>query len=153
MKADKYYKKAIEDTGIPELEKLTDLVSWIKFLELLTSYLGHIKRAALIPLTFLIREHKIVTHQEMNEANYPSMHKKSTTTTVLNIAHFELDDCSLYNEFKPLVVDGPGWSFVKHFDRGKNGRSTVLALKAQAEGALAKLLRKQTAYATIASFA
>lgn len=38
---------------------------------------------------------------------------------------------------------GPGWSVVKKFDRTKNGRATVLALKIQAEGTSAKLTRKQ----------
>jgi hypothetical protein len=41
----------------------------------------------------------------------------------------------------------------KKFDRTKNGRAAVLALKMQAEGTSAKLTRKQAAYASIASSA
>jgi hypothetical protein len=49
-------------------------------------------------------------------------------------------------------VDGPGWSFIKRFDKNKkDGRGAVLALKSQAEGTSAKLTRKQTAFASIAS--
>jgi hypothetical protein len=55
----------------------------------------------------------------------------------------------LYDEFKPLVVDGPGWGFVKKFDRMKNGRGTVLALKSQAEGLSAMITRKSKAYASL----
>ncbi len=51
------------------------------------------------------------------------------------------------------MVDGPGWSFIKKFDKLKDGRRAVLALKAQAEGTSAKLTRKQAAYASIASSA
>ena len=59
------------------------------------------------------------------------------------------------DEFKPLVVDGPGWSFfIKKFDRTKDGRRAVLALKAaQVEGTSSKLRTKQAAYASIASSA
>jgi hypothetical protein len=52
-----------------------------------------------------------------------------------------------------LVVDGPGWSFIKKYDKAKDGRGAVLALKSQAEGTSAKLTRKQGAYASIASSA
>jgi hypothetical protein len=51
------------------------------------------------------------------------------------------------------VVDGPGWSFVRKFDKHKDGRGAVLALKTQAEGTSAKITRKQSAYASITSSA
>ncbi|KAI2501803.1 Reverse transcriptase (RNA-dependent DNA polymerase) [Fragilaria crotonensis] len=69
-------------------------------------------------------------------------------TTALSGTHFELI-IDAYDEFKPLVVDGPGWSFIKKFDKAKDGRGAVLALKTQAEGTSAKLTRKQAAYASI----
>jgi hypothetical protein len=57
----------------------------------------------------------------------------------------------LYNELKALVVDGPGWAFIRNFDKAKDGRKAVLALKAQAEGLSSILTRKTKAYASIAS--
>jgi hypothetical protein len=65
--------------------------------------------------------------------------------------HFDLDNRNLYDEFKPLIVDGPGWGFVKKFDKQKDGRGAVLALKTQAEGTSAKITRKQAVYASIGS--
>ena len=152
MKADKDYKKATEDTDITKPGKLADLVKWIRFWELFTTYLGRVKGAALTPLTYLIREHETVT-PEMLDADYASTQERLIATTALSGAHFELDNRTLYDEFKPLVVDGPGWSFIKRFDKAKDGRGAVLALKSQAEGTSAKLTRKQTAYASIASSA
>ena len=152
MQADKDYKKATEDTDIRKPEKLTDLVKWTKFWELFTTYLGRVKGAALTPLSYLIREHVVVT-QEQLDAVYGSTQERLITTTALSGAHFDLDNRTLYDEFKPLVVDGPGWSFIKKFDRSKDGRGAVLALKTQAEGTSAKLTRKQAAYASIASSA
>ena len=138
MKADNDYKKATEDTDITKPAKLTDLVKW----ELFTTYLGRIKGAALIPMTYLLHEHEVVT-QEMLDADYPTMQERLIATTALSGAHFELNNRTLYNEFKPLMVDGPGSSFVKRFNRSKDGRSAVLALKAQAEGTSAKLMRNK----------
>ena len=150
MKADKDYKKATEDTDITKPAKLTDLVKWIKFWDLFTTYLGRVKGAALTPLTYLIRDHEAVT-ADLLAADYASTQERLIATTALSGAHFELDNRTLYDEFKPLVVDGPGWSFIKRFDKKKDGRGAVLALKSQAEGTSAKLTRKQTAYASIAS--
>jgi hypothetical protein len=52
-----------------------------------------------------------------------------------------------------LVVGGPGWSFVKKYEKHKDGRSAVLALKMQAEGTSAKITCKIQAYALIESSA
>jgi hypothetical protein len=57
----------------------------------------------------------------------------------------------LYDELKPLVVDGPGWAFVQKFDKAKDGRRAVLTLESQAEGFSAMLTWKAKAYAAIAS--
>jgi hypothetical protein len=62
-------------------------------------------------------------------------------------AHYELDNQNLYDEFKPLMVNGPGWSFIKKFDKVKDGKSTVMVLKTQAKGTSTELNRKQAAYA------
>lgn len=150
MKADGDYKLATEDTDIRKPEKLLDLAKWTKFWELLTTYLGRIKGAALTPLSYLVRDHEEVTPAH-HDAEYPSLPERLIATTALSGTHFDLDNRTLYDEFKPLVVDGPGWSFIKKFDRSKDGRGAVLALKSQAEGTSAKLTRKQAAYASIAS--
>lgn len=152
MKADSDHKLATEDSDVRKPERLTDLTKWTKFWELLTTYLGRVKGAALTPLSYLVREHEEVT-QEQRDAEYQSMQERLIAITALTGTHFDLDNRTLYDEFKPLVVDGPGWSFIKKYDKAKDGRSAVLALKAQAEGTSAKLTRKQAAYASIASSA
>ena len=152
MKADKDYKKATEDTDIQKPEKLSDLNKWTKFWELFMTYLGRVKGAALTPLSYLVREHQAVNN-EMLDAVYASVQERLISTTALSGAHFDLDNRTLYDEFKPLVVDGPGWSFIKKYDKAKDGRGAVLALKTQAEGTSAKLTRKQSAYASITSSA
>jgi hypothetical protein len=72
-------------------------------------------------------------------------------TTLLQGDWFELDNLRVYDEFKALVVKGPGWSFIKAFDRRKDGRGAALALKQQCEGVSAIQTRKASAYAQIIS--
>ena len=82
MKADKDYKKATEDTDITKPSKLTDLVKWVKFWELFTTYLGRVKGAAFTSLTYLIREHDEVTREIMT-ADYASTQERLIATPVL----------------------------------------------------------------------
>jgi hypothetical protein len=152
MQADKDAKLATEDTEISKPEKLADLAKWTKFWELLSTYLGRVKGAALIPLSYLVREHGDVT-PEIRNADYGSVQERLIATTAHSGTHYELDNRTLYDTFKPLVVDGPGWNFIKKFDKPKDGRRAVFALKTQAEGTSAKITRKNQAYASIASSA
>jgi hypothetical protein len=101
-------------------------------------------------LSYLIWEHEEVT-QEMLDADYASTVNRLVAMTVLKGAHFDLDNHTLFDELKALVVDGPGWAFVRKFDKAKDGRKAVLALKAQAEGLSSTLTHKTKAYASIAS--
>ena len=106
--------------------------------------------AALCPLAYLIREHSEVT-EEIAEIDFDTDDARLIATTLHSGEHFDIDNVTLYEELKPLVVDGPGWGFIKKFDKTKDGRGAVLALKAQAEGQSATFTRKSKAYATLAS--
>jgi hypothetical protein len=150
MKEDLDYKEATKEAEVQKPIKLANLSKWSKFYELFSTFLSQIKGAANTPLSYLIWEHEEVT-QEMLDADYASTVDCLFATTVLEAAHFYLDNRTLYNELKPLVVDGPGWAFIRKFDKAKDGRKAVLALKAQAEGLSSTLTHKTKAYASIAS--
>lgn len=150
MKEDLDYKEATKEAEVQKPIELANLSKWSKFWELFSTYLSRIKGAANTPLSYLIREHEEVT-QEMLDADYASTVNRLIATTVLDGAHFDLDNRMLYGELKALVVDGPGWAFIRKFDKAKDGRKAVLALKAQAEGLSSTLTRKMKAYASIAS--
>jgi hypothetical protein len=87
----------------------------------------------------------------MMDADYVSTVDRLVATMVLEGAHFDLDNRTLYDELKALVVDVPGWAFVGKFDKAKDRHKAVLALKAQAEGLSSTLTRKTKAYASISS--
>jgi hypothetical protein len=96
MKADSDQKLATEDSDVRKPEKLNDLAEWTKFWELLTTYLGRVKGAALTPLSYLIREHDEVT-EEQRDAEYQSIQERLIAITSLSGTHFELDNRTLYD--------------------------------------------------------
>lgn len=143
-------KEATMESTIEKPVVLVDIHKWTKFYLMLSTYLGRVKGAALIPLSYLIREHGDVT-PEIAAATYATDTDKLVATTVHADTHYAIDNATLYETLKPLVVDGPGWGFIQKFDKTKNGRGAVLALRAQAEGQSAKLTRKAKAYASMSS--
>jgi hypothetical protein len=74
-------------------------------------------------------------------------------TTVHSGNHYyAVDSRTLYDELKPLVINSPGWSLIKHCsynNKTKDSRKAVLALKKQAKGQATKLNRKTKAHAVI----
>jgi hypothetical protein len=66
---------------------------------------------------------------EIMAAAYALDVDRHIATTVHVGRHYELDNTTLYDELKTLVVDGPGCAFLRKFDKAKNGRAAVTALK------------------------
>lgn len=66
--------------------------------------------------------------------NYNSVDDYLMATTKLEGDHYKIDNAQLYNDIKPLLVDGAGWAFVKRYNRRKDGRGAVMALRKQAKG-------------------
>ena len=70
---------------------------------------------------------------------------------LLSGQHFTVDNESIWEIVKSLVIDGFGWSFVKHFDRNMDGRAALLTLGRQCEGKTSIKTRKNKAYASISN--
>ena len=85
----------------------------------------------------------------MHIANYNDHDERLINTTTLAGPWFELDNQQTYEQFKALVLKGSECSFIKAYDRTRNGRGAVLALHGQCEGTLA-IQCKASAYAKIA---
>jgi hypothetical protein len=85
----------------------------------------------------------------MHGAEYGSHTKKITALTLLSGQHFAVDNESVWEVIKSLVIDGFAWSFVKRFDRTMDGRSAIEALRRQCEGKTSIKTRKNKAYASI----
>jgi hypothetical protein len=152
MQADDDYKAVTKKKNVQKPVELADIANWTKFWELFMTYLSRTKGTSNMPLSYLIQEHGKVTQEEITAVDYDTTDDWLIATTVHARAHFILDNRMLYDELKPLVVDGPGWEFVRWFDKAKDEYNTVLALQGQAEeGLSAKLALKAKAYASITS--
>ena len=123
---------------------------WFKFWEKLKNYLGRIRGAAKVPLSYVVRDHEVVT-AAIRERVYGSHAQMVTAIIQLSGQYYEVDNVSVWEIIKSLVIDGFGWSFVKKFDRAMDGRGAAKALRRQCEGKTSLKTRKNKAYASIAS--
>jgi len=142
---------ASQDDDTPKKPKpLESLTKWETFWEEWKSFTGRVRGAAMCPIAWIHREDETVT-PAIYAAVYADHDARLMATTIMRGGWFELDNARAYDEFKALVLKGPGWSFIKQYDRTKNGRAAILALKRQCEGTSAVQTRKAIAYSKIAT--
>ncbi len=123
---------------------------WDKFWEKLKNYLGRVRGVAKIPLAYTIRDHDDITDLIRN-AEYDTHTKRIMAIVLLSGENYVVDNASLWEIIKTLVIDRFGWSFIKRFDRSMDGRAAILALHRQCEGKTSVKTHKNKAYTSITS--
>ena len=142
---------ASHDSASPTKPKpLLSFSNWRFWWESWETYLHQIRGAMGLPLTYFQRVHDKV-HPFMLLEVYDDSDVEFCRTFKLDGAEYKADSARLFDELKPLVIDGPGWTYVKPFSSKRNGRAAILALRLQAEGTAATKLRKSAAYNSINS--
>ena len=131
-------------------EVLKNLSSWVKWWESWDNYIYHFRAEARCPLSYIHGVHTEVT-DEVRAVEYEDLDDHLINNTVLEGQHYVIDNKRYYAEFKSYISDGPGWTFIKHFDVKKDGRGAVLALMKQCEGESANMTIKAKAYAKLSS--
>jgi hypothetical protein len=139
-----------EEETIDKPKEFSDMMKWEVFWEQWKTYTGHLRGAAKCPLSYVFRDHVQVDYA-LHLFTFVDHDSRLIATTELQGPWYELDNHRIYDEFKALVLKGPGWSFIKAFDRTRNGREAVLTLRRQCKGTSAIQSRKAAAYAKIAS--
>lgn len=76
-------------------------------------------------MKYLIREEAVVTAAARTKA-YPTVDERLIATTLHSAQHYLIDNKRLFNEIKALTVDGPGWTYIKRYDKTENGRSAYI---------------------------
>ncbi len=112
------------------------------------NYLGQIRGAAKAPLSYVVCEHEEVTASIRN-ADYESHTKKVSALLLLSGQHYKVDNESVWEIVKSLVIDGFGWNYIKRYERSMDGRAAVLALRRQCKGKTSIKTRKNKAYLRI----
>ena len=59
---------------------------------------------------------------------------------------FTADSKRYFETLKPLLLEGPEWTFIRKFDKDNDGRRTIIALCAQAEGPNTKKIQISAVY-------
>jgi hypothetical protein len=94
----------------PEMtDPLKQEKDWFKFREKLKNYLGQIRGAAKVPLSYVIRDHELVT-DAMRAMEYTSHTRKVVALLNLSGEHYKVDNKSVWEIIKRLVIDGFGWN-------------------------------------------
>jgi hypothetical protein len=135
------------DGVVPEFK---DMAKWPTFEErLLTFFATEMRNKNTgAPLSYIVRESKDVTPEAL-EASYESVDAQLVATLSLTGDDFRIDNRRVYLVLKGLVIDGPGWAFIRKYNKDQDGRGAYFALKAQAEGQSAITTRLNKAYAMI----
>ena len=102
-----------QDPSKPEALKATK--DWIKWLEKVKNYLGQIRGAARISLTYIFRNH-LEVNDNLRNAEYGLMLECLIAITCLNGMHFEICNKQVCQEVKALVIDCFEWSYIKQFE-------------------------------------
>ena len=123
---------------------------WFKFWEKLKNYYGRVRGAAKIPLAYTIRDHDDITDLIRNAEN-DTHTKRIMAIVLLSGEHYAVDNASLWEIIKTLVIDGFGWSFIKRFDKNMDGRAAILALHRQCDGKTSVKTCKNKAYTSTTS--
>lgn len=135
------------DGVVPEFK---DMTKWPIFEErLLTFFATEMRNKNTgAPLSYVVRENKDVTPEALGDT-YESVDAQLVATLSLTGDDFRIDNRRVYLVLKGLVIDGPGWAFIRKFNNNQDGRGAYFALKAQAEGQSAITTRLNKAYAMI----
>lgn len=128
---------------------LKSLTGWRSFWKQFDAYCQQARGTMFLPLAYVYRVNEVVDPQAHLRIDYPNSDVQLTETVALSGKDFKIDNIALWNVLAPLVMDGTAWAFIKSFERSKDGRAAVLALKNQAEGNASEQTRKAEAYKTL----
>ena len=148
LRSDEIEVAAKKDQKPTKPDVLKHKKDWFKFWEKLKNYLGQIRGAAKVPLSYIVCDHDEVTDAMQAEV-YSSHTKKVQALVLFTGQHYKVDNESVWEIVKSLVIDGFGWNYVKRYDKAMNGRAAVLALRRQCEGKTSIKTRKNKAYLSI----
>jgi hypothetical protein len=128
---------------------LLSFAKWPEWEEQFRSYLSHFRgTAGKTPLTYVIRDHAVVTDQ-IRDATYESIDDTMIHTIYHHGSRWNIDNRKVFDILKSLTVTGPGWTFIQCFNRTLDGRGAFIRLKSQAEGRSAQLTRQAKAHGEI----
>jgi hypothetical protein len=120
---------------------LTEMRKFREWNEHFVTYLRVKRGAANVPLAYLIRSEENVTQGDRDGTvgssptdAYRNWDEYSIRCAVFADTHYETDNAALWQILSELVRDGPGWDFIRKFEKkgDGNGRKAYKAIYEQA---------------------
>lgn len=140
--------KVGDETISPKPEKLTGIgyKVWHPFERQLTNYLSTIRGTLNIPLAYVIRRKAALGVNVMDDDLYTTSDEALMACVSLRGTYFNEDNAKVWDILQSCTSEGNAYPFIKKFKGKKDGRSAILALRGQAEGAAANATRLSVAY-------
>jgi hypothetical protein len=104
--------------------------------------------AAGTPLSYIILK-DISATPEQRTATYPTVDDDLIVTPSHSTASYCIDNGTVLDLLKPLVIGGEGWAYILKFNNDCDGNKSLYALEVQAEGPAAIITHKTEAYTSI----
>ena len=142
--------KNSEDSTPKVPDVLSSFTQWRTWWESWNTYTKQLRGANEIPLSYIHRKHTLVT-PEILGATYTDTDAEFCNTFALDGVDYKADVKRYYDTLKPLLINGPGWTFIRPFDKANDGRGAITALVAQAEGDSSRKIRSSAAYHEISA--
>ena len=143
-------KKKVADKSDHDRPKtLKKWSEWQAFWDSWVTYMQGTTGAADIPITYVFRDEETVTQEDVS-ATYPSNKEKYHRITALRGTHYEADNEQVWQEIKIVTQGGPGWDYIKKYEKRMDGRAAVMELKRQANSTHGSVIRSNDAYDSIA---
>ena len=116
-------------------------------------FVGHLEVARgvmNIPLVYVVRETEVPT-DEQRAADYHTTDAKLVALVTLSGDEYKQDSARVWDLLRPLVYGTSAWSYVKRYDRRKDGRKAFRTLLARGDGEVALDARRVKADEIIAT--
>ena len=118
---------SIVNVSVKKPDLLKNFNNWISWWTQVENYLATIEGVAEIPLTYIARPHSEVT-DEIRNATYDNNMDRLIAITTHDGTHYARDNATVWTELEPILIDGPGWTYVKWYEKRKGVRNAILAL-------------------------
>jgi hypothetical protein len=155
-----HYEEHQERIALEQIEpdkpsEMKNLDNWEVWIEWFDTYCSNIYGAAKCPIKYVYHEKENPDPADFT-APYEGHDDYLIACTSLRNNWYSMDNKRIYKELKALCLGGSNnlavaWTWIKSYDRQKDGRSALLALRHQCKGTVAKQTRKTAAYAKIAT--
>jgi hypothetical protein len=135
-----------EDALLTKPVAFTKDSKWRTYDMSLTNYLGTKRGKNQVPLEYILRKNDEVA---ADGTVFATTHERLVLSTPHSGEAYDEDNGTVWALMKQLMMDGPGYAYISQFDKMRNARGAIRALREHYEGASAMSRTKADAYTTI----